>query len=185
MVKIFHKTQEQLNEEQVQITKAQQNIKDFEPLYNKYFGQIFRFIYQRVESKDEASDITSQVFLKALTNLKSYKYKAVPFSAWLYRIAINEISTQYSKNKKNRLVNIDTAQINELIEETNLELSEEHIKKIIEAIKKISGDDLMLLEMRFFENLTFKEIGDILKITENNAKVKVYRMVDKLKKQII
>ena len=57
-----HKTQEQLDDEKLIIIQAQANPKDFEPLYNSYFEKIFRFVYQRLETKEEASDITSQVF---------------------------------------------------------------------------------------------------------------------------
>ena len=182
---LFHKTIEQLDEEKVQILKARANASDFEPLYNKYFEQLFRFVYQRVESKEEASDITSQVFLKALVNLRNYEYRKVPFSAWLYRIAINEISSYYSASKKNRIVNIDSLQLSNLFDDSISELKEERIEKIISALRHLAGEDLLLIEMRFFENRAFKEIADILSITENNAKVKVYRVLDKLKLQIL
>jgi RNA polymerase sigma-70 factor (ECF subfamily) len=180
----IHKTTEQLDEEKVLILKAQNNSKDFEPLYNEYFERIFRFVYQRVESKEEAADITSQVFLKALVNLKHFQIREIPFSAWLYRIAINEISSFYSKSKKDRLVNVDTMQLNNLFEESNSDLKEERIERILVALKHLTGDDLILVEMRFFEERSFKEIADIMKITENNAKVKVYRAIDKMKQKI-
>jgi RNA polymerase sigma-70 factor (ECF subfamily) len=184
MKKQIHKTQEQLGYEKSLITKAQANPKDFEPLYNQYFERIFRFVYQRLESKEEASDVTSQVFIKALTNINNFQFRGVPFSAWLFRIAINEISSFYSNSKKNRVVNIETVHLSKFFEEPNSDLKEERIEIIIEALKQISGEELMLVEMRFFENHSFKEIADILKITENNAKVKVYRAIDKLKQKI-
>jgi len=180
----YHKTSEQLDEEEVLIQKAKANPKDFEPLYNQYFEGIFGFVYQRVESKEEAADISSQVFLKALINLRKFKYRKIPFSAWLYRIAINEISSFYSKSKKDRLVNVEAIQLHKLFEDTNTDLKEERIESILVALKHLSSDDLLLVEMRFFEDRSFKEISDIMKITENNAKVKVYRALDKLKQRI-
>jgi len=181
MRSLFHKTIEQLEEEKLLIAQAQSNSKDFEPLYNQNFEKIFRFVYQRVETKDEASDITSQVFLKALLNLKKFKYKSIPFSAWLFRIAISEISNYYSKSGKNRTVNVETNQLNNFFDSSEPSLDEERIEQILNTLKKISGEDLLLIEMRFFENRPFKEIGNILKVTENNAKVRVYRIIDKLK----
>lgn len=179
-----HKTREQLEDEKWLIEKAQANPKDFEPLYNQYFEKIFRFVYQRMENKVEASDITSQVFMKALVNINNFRHRTVPFSAWLFRIAINEVSSFYSNSKKNRQVNIETAQLNNFFEEPNPDLKEERIEIITENLKQLSGDDLMLVEMRFFENRSFKEIADIMGITENNAKVKVYRVIDKMKQKI-
>jgi RNA polymerase sigma-70 factor (ECF subfamily) len=181
----FHKSHEQLDSEKALIQKAQTGIEHFEPLYNQYFEQVFRFVYQRVNSKDEASDITSQVFLKALLNIKKFEIRKVPFSAWLYRIAINEISSYYSLTKKNRVVNIDTAQLGNIFDDSEINDNEERIEKIAHALKHLTGNDILLIEMRFFEDRPFKEIADILKMTENNAKVKVYRLIDKLKLQIL
>jgi len=180
----FHKTMDQLGDEKIQIEKAQADPKDFEPLYNQYYEDVFRFAYQRLESREEAADLTSQVFLKALVHLRQFRFRGVPFSAWLFRIAINEIITYYARSKKNRLVNIETAKLKELYEESDTGLKEERIARIISEIKGLKGDDLLLIEMRFFENRSFKEIGEIMSITENNAKVKVYRILDKMKQKI-
>ena len=152
----YHKTPEQVDKEYELILQAQSNPQHFEPLYNKYFEPIFRFIYQRVETKDDASDITSQVFLKALLNLKQYLFRKVPFSAWLYRIAINEISNFYSQSDRNRVINVQATQLNELFDEINHDYREEQIEKITNILKKLSGDELLLIEMRFFENRAFK-----------------------------
>ncbi|MBL7885021.1 MAG: sigma-70 family RNA polymerase sigma factor, partial [Bacteroidia bacterium] len=54
--------------------------------------------------------------------------------------------------------------------------------KIVSIISELPEDELQLIEMRFFEKRAFKEIGEILNITENNAKVKTYRIIEKLKK---
>jgi RNA polymerase sigma-70 factor, ECF subfamily len=185
MQTIFHKTIEQLTAEQLQINKAKEDPGQFEALYNSYFERIFRFVYQRVDSKEEAADITSQVFLKALLNLHSYRFKSVPFSAWLYRIAISEIGNFYSHTRKSRSVNIESVNINGLIEESGFDISEERINSIMNALQQLEENDLLLIELRFFENRAFKEIGEILKITENNAKVRVYRIIDKLKQQLL
>jgi RNA polymerase sigma-70 factor, ECF subfamily len=175
---------DQLDDEKMQIAKAQADPKDFESLYNHYFENIFRFVYQRLESREEASDLTSQVFLKAMINLRQFRFRGVPFSAWLYRIAINEINTTYTRSNKDRLVYIETVKLQDLCEESDTDLKEERIARIISEIKSLRGDDLLLIEMRFFEDRSFKEIGEILSITENNAKVKVYRILDKMKRNI-
>jgi RNA polymerase sigma-70 factor (ECF subfamily) len=99
-------------------------------------------------------------------------------------ISYQILSDFYSKTKKTRTVNIETIQLNNFFEDSEPDLKEENIERIINALKLISEDDLMLIEMRFFENRPFKEIGEILKITENNAKVKVYRVIDKLKQKL-
>jgi RNA polymerase sigma-70 factor (ECF subfamily) len=59
--------------------------------------------------------------------------------------------------------------------------SEETRKVLIDKIGKLKEDEVQMIELRFFEKRSFKEIGDILEITENNAKVKAHRVINKLK----
>ncbi len=87
----YHFTKEAIQKEEEQIRLAQQDASKFDVLYNHYFEQIFMFALKRVEDKDVAADITSQIFFKALQNLKKYKPQGLPFASWLYRIARNEI----------------------------------------------------------------------------------------------
>ena len=70
----------------------------------------------------------------------------------------------------------------QIAQETELNENGEIIQKMLSALKKLHADDIHLIELRYFEKLSFAEVGIILGITENNAKVKVYRIIDKLKK---
>ena len=71
---------------------ARDNPAAFGVLYEKYFRQIYLFVFRRTDDEDIAADLTSEVFLKAMLSLKNLKFQGVPFSAWLYRIASNEIN---------------------------------------------------------------------------------------------
>lgn len=166
------------------IEKAKTNPEAFSVLYNKYYEQIFRFCYQRCDEKEDAYDLTSQVFLKALTNLKKYKHQGFPFSSWLYRIAKSEVYQFLKDHKKQRAINIDSEKIKDMIREIESGSEEDKIPLLIQAIAELSDDDLNIIEMRYFESMSFKTIGEVLDITENNAKVRVYRILDKLKKSI-
>lgn len=59
--------------------------------------------------------------------------------------------------------------------------SEVNRSKLLSALTRLKADQLELIEMRFFEKRSFREIGDLLEMTENNAKVKTFRAVNKLK----
>lgn len=172
-------------EEKIQIESAKLDPKNFEVLYDKYFFKIFTFVLSRVNDKEQTADITSQIFLKALTNIKKYKYQGLPFSAWLFRIAINECNQFFRDTKKSRTVVLDEefseALVNEIIEE---DTNEDSHRKLGVIIKSLKIEEVQLLELRFYENKSFREIGYILDITENYAKVKLYRLLDKMKKQI-
>ncbi len=176
---------ESIEEEWVLIKTAQSNPAAFRPLYDKYFEQIFRFIFRRTADQNISADLCSQVFLKALQKLGSYQFKGVPFSAWLYRIASNEIAQFYREDKKNRVISLETTQLSDLIDEMEETNNESLRRAMITAIDTLKINDLQLIEMRFFEQRPFKEIAEILDITESNAKVKTYRILEKLKKTII
>ncbi len=170
-----------LEAEREQIEKAQQNPRFFEPLYNKYYSKIFRFLYKRLGNKEDAADITSQVFFKALLNINKYRNKGLPFSSWLYRIAVNESNLLFRKQKKQQHIVLDEINLNALSEEIDLLEDNQAIKHLKTILQSLKRADINLIELRFFEGLSFKEVGEILKITENNAKVKCYRILDKLR----
>lgn len=176
-------TQQAIEEEWLLIQAAQQTPARFGALYNRYYEQIFRFIYQRIGDEDLTADLCAQTFLKAMQNLSRYSYKGVPFSAWLYRIASNEIAQFYRQNQKNRVITLEDNYVNNLKEELDdKEELEINIGILEKVIKELKPDEVQMVELRFFEKRPFKEIGDILDMTENNAKVKVYRILQKMKK---
>jgi RNA polymerase sigma-70 factor (ECF subfamily) len=184
MTFINHLSVQQISEEELWIIAAKDDPSKFEPLYNRYFERVFRFVYQRMDSKESAADITSQVFLKALVNLEKYSFRGLPFFAWLCRIAISEIGNYYSRASKYKIINIETAGLNQMAESIELEATEEKLNAITECLKTLPEGDTLMIEMRFFESRSFKEIGHILNITENNAKVKLYRILDKIKMNV-
>ncbi|PLX00018.1 MAG: sigma-70 family RNA polymerase sigma factor [Marinilabiliales bacterium] len=166
------------------IEKAKTNPQAFEVLYNEYFEAIFRFIYQRTDTIDEAKDITQQVFVKAMSKIHNYTHKGYRFSSWLYRIAYNEFVDACRKQKVCQTVNIDKKAIRELYSDENSESNEELIEILYKVLDDLPQQELILIEMRFFEKRSFKEIADILSITESNAKVKTYRLLDKIREEI-
>lgn len=180
----YHHTATQLLDEQLIIEAAKQNPERFGPIYDKYYKQIFGYVYQRMDCKDTAFDVTAQVFLKALTNLNRYEYKGVPFASWLFRIAHSEVMQLFRDRKNKRAVNADVGDLKNIYEEVNEPFFEEYLPALQQIIKQLPEEDLQMIEMRFFEHRPFKEIAEILNITENNAKVRMYRILERMKKTI-
>lgn len=164
------------------IHQSQVNLEAFRVLYEKYFKRIFLFVHHRIGDKTLTADITSQVFLKALLGLAKFQFRGLPFSAWLFRIAVNECHDFFRKSKRYRMVAIEDEGVERLHEEMmgNAEIEDLHAKlpRILQALEE---DELMIIELRFFEKRPFKEIADILGITENYAKVRTYRILEKMK----
>jgi RNA polymerase sigma-70 factor (ECF subfamily) len=175
-------TQQAIEEEWLLVQAVQKNPARFSSLYTRYYEQIFRFTYQRTADEEISADLSSQTFLKAYENIAKYQHRGVPFSAWLYTIALNEVNQYFRKTNKNRVVTLEENYVNNLkYEFDNKEELEINIAMLGKVIQLLKPDELILIELRYFEERPFKEVGDILGITETNAKVKVHRLVQKMK----
>ncbi len=168
------------------LQESQSDSQAFKPIYEKYFKKIFLFILHRVGDKELTADITQQVFLKALMGLGKFQFRGLPFSAWLYRISINECNDYFRKTKRARQVVIDDEATHSLFEELNHGNTIEELEKLLpDILQKLSANELQIIQLRFFEGRSFKEVGEIMEITETYAKVKTYRILDKIKKQFL
>lgn len=177
----FHASREQITAEEAEIDAARGNPAKFAPLYNRYYARILGFVYQRVETKDDAYDITAQTFIAALENIGKYKSLGVPFSAWLFRIALNELSSYYRKSKVRQSINIDDTQVVDVLTELGEENSATTDARLMKAMQQLEPSEIQLLEMRFFDKRPFKEVCEVLNISETAAKARVYRLLERLK----
>ncbi len=165
------------------VKAAQQNTKAFEKLYERHYGLIFGFVLKRVNDKDTTADITQQVFVKALTSIKKYTYTGLPYSAYLYRIATNECNIFFRANSKKRFVVLDEEFSEGLIDQLGIEDTySSNMEKLKSTFQQLKAQEIQLIELRFFEMKSFKEVGYIMNISENLAKVKTYRLLSKMKK---
>lgn len=156
----------------------------FEPIYNRYFKRIFLFVYRKVNDKTLTADITSQVFLKALNGIRGYSSKGLPISSWLFRIAINECNIYFRKQAASRTVVLEDHHYATLTEGL-VSFGDEGMGGLHRAIRSLKEREIQLIELRFFEGMKFSEIAEILNITENNAKVRMYRVLEKLRKKLV
>jgi RNA polymerase sigma-70 factor, ECF subfamily len=178
---LYHQAPDAIQSEFDWIEQAKLDPQKFGRLYNKYYDQIYRYVQQRVECMDVAADVTSQVFFKAFTNLHKYQFKGVPFGSWLYRIAKSEIYQTFRDQSKQQTSSFETLDFATFFDSYH----EEEMRKIssdCNCVKEIKVGEYEIIRLRFYEKQSFKEIGDLLDISENNAKVKCFRSVAKLKK---
>jgi RNA polymerase sigma-70 factor (ECF subfamily) len=174
---------QQLVLEEEVIRKAKKDPQVFRYIYEKYYKRIFLFLLHRVGNKDVCADITAQVFLKALLNLESYSFRGLPFSSWLYRIAVNECNNFFRKNKRERLVVLEDEHAEILYDEIFGDSTREDLhRKLPSILERLKPDELQIIELRFLEGRQFKEVSEILNISETYAKVRTYRILEKMKK---
>src|ERR1700680_4345678 len=89
-----------MEQERLLIEAAQKDPKHFADLYEANFERIYAFIVRRVQDRNEAEDLTSEVFQHALANLSKFEWRGVPFAVWLYRIASNAPADRCRKISK-------------------------------------------------------------------------------------
>lgn len=154
------------------------NIDSFEELMSLYQGKLFNFISKMTASREDAEEITQEVFIKVYKNLYKYNNKW-SFSTWIYRIAINTLRSEYRKVKN--LKNVDYyTNIPELpasfsdYPDIAYEMKEQRIE-VIKLIDELKEDQKTALLLRCMQDFSFKEIGDILGISPEAAKMKIQR----------
>ena len=170
-------------DEEVILRRSQADPEAFRLMYEKYYKKLFLFILHRTSEKETTADLTQQVFLKALTGLGKFQFRGLPFSAWLYRIAINECNEFFRKTKRTRCVVLEETSEEAFYEELTAGNTRDELHKKLPAIlQQLIPEHLQLIELRFFEGRSFREVSEILGITETHAKVKTYRVLKKMKK---
>jgi RNA polymerase sigma-70 factor (ECF subfamily) len=180
---VYHQNISFLQEEFNLIEKAKINPQFFAPIYDKYHNAIFRYIRKRVDEEESAQDITSSVFVKALCGLNKFEFRGVSFSSWLFRIAKSELYQSFRDKKAKNTIRIETANITDKVDDFFDDSLEYNKQKLLKSLSQLNDTELQLIEMRYFEKRSFKEIGEFLGITENNAKVKTFRSLQKLRKK--
>ena len=179
---VHHRTKEEIADELACIRECQKDPKHFAPLYTRYHDDIFLFIHKRTNDLELTADLTSRTFLQCIRHISKFRYQGVPFASWLYKIALNEVNGYFRKeSKKERPVSIDDAQVGLLMQEIDhSEIAIDPYVMIPVLLEQLNEAEVQFIELRFFENKSFKEMGYLLGISAVNAKIKTYRILSKL-----
>jgi RNA polymerase sigma-70 factor (ECF subfamily) len=164
------------------IRKAQKDINAFGPLYEAYFSIVFGFIFKRVRDQELTGELTSLVFMKSINALPKYTVSGAPFSAWLIQIALNEVRQNQRRSNKNTSVPLSHADLQAVFEGLDEKHEHEHnLDLLLRGLNELDDEATLYIEMRFFEGRSFKEMAEILSLSADNAKVRTYRALDRLK----
>ncbi len=156
---------------------ADGNNEAFDVILRRYQDRIFTYIVNIVKNKDIADDIFQETFVKAITTIRQGRYTdSGKFSAWLMRIAHNLIIDYFRQEKSENTVSADQEEVNVLnrrdLSEENVEdllvTSQIHtdVRRIMESLPESQRE---VLEMRFYRNMSFKEIAEATGVSINTA----------------
>lgn len=177
------------------VKKAQTGDREaFSDLYDLYYPKIFGYVVRRVGFVQIAADVTSETFLKMLKKINTFSFQDIPFSAWLYRVATNEIANYYRQKKTYSLDRMQDETGFEIEDKTNLEeeftRAQEELEKekifvdISGRLKTMPMHYQEVISLRFFEKKKTREIADILGKSEGTIKSLLSRGIEKLKQEM-
>ncbi len=174
-----------LNKEDLLVEEAKRDLSRFAELYDKYVEQIYRYVYRRVSDQETVEDLVSQTFYDAISHLKSYEFRGYPFSAWLYKIAHNNVLKWYRVTS--RVQRVDLEEVAEIKGEDDVvreEVRREEKEDVLKVLNCMEFEERELIRLKYFEDVSNMEIAQIMGITANNVGVKLYRALKKFKELI-
>ena len=172
----------QVQDEESLVRQAKQgNQEAFTRLYEEHFDKIYRYVVLRIGDKMEAEDITQQVFLNALRSISSFKWKGAPFSAWLYRIAHNQV-VDYLRKKKHAALPLEESLISH---GGNPEQTTEHkmdIEQLLMATRRLTDAQREVISLRFTSELSIAQVANIMGRSQGAVKALQHSAIVALRK---
>ena len=176
----------ELNEDDILIRASQGDRDSFGQLYELYIERIFNYVYYRTGNLHDAEDLTARVFQRAMYHIENYTDRGVPFSAWLYRIAHNLVANWHrdrSRRQEIPLNDLPVVPSKEDRPETSLVRSQEQ-DSLLRLIRQLPPERQNLLILKFVENLSNSEIGQIMGRSEGAVKSLYHRTLLSLRDEL-
>jgi RNA polymerase sigma-70 factor (ECF subfamily) len=164
-------------DERFRIEAAQRDPARFAELYEEHFERVYAYVVRRVRDRHLAEDVTSEVFQQALAGLARFEWRGVPFAAWLFRIAANAIADRAARAARER-----GSPAPEPVHDAEpaLERTEE-LARLYRRVRELPADQRRVIEMRFGEDKSIREIAAELRRSEGAVKQLQFRAVQTLR----
>ena len=160
----------ELEKELVERAKAG-DAEAFGQLYELYFKGVFRFCYLRLETLQDAEDATAEVFMRALASISKFKWKGVPFSSWLFRIAHNLAMDLLRSSRRRRTIPLeDELQIASHIDPTKDAQRRFDLEEVQHGMKDLTELQRRVIALRFGAGLSIFETARAMEKGENAVK---------------
>jgi RNA polymerase sigma-70 factor, ECF subfamily len=168
--------------ERLLIEAAQKDPARFTELYEENFERVYAFVARRVRNRDDAEDVTAEVFRDALANLRRFEWRGVPFAAWLYRIASNAIADRWQRAAKEQ----GTPMTDDPRDDSSAANPEdtERQARLFTMVAALPADQRRVIEMRFAEGKSIREIAKELGRTDGAVKQLQFRGLQSLRESV-
>ena len=166
------------NRERLQIEAAQQDTARFAELYENNFERVYAYIARRVGSREEAQDLTADVFHQALANLPRFEWRGLPFNAWLLGIAANLLSDRWQRSVRRQEVVADD------LEQVGTEDDIEQRAMLYQLVETLPEDQRRVIILRFVAQKSLREIAADLGRSDGAIKQLQLRALQNLRERI-
>lgn len=166
------------------VERAKTDPAAFGQLYDRYAGQIYRFVRARVHDDCEAEDITEEVFLSALRHIKGYRDQGRPFSCWLYRIAVNAVASHYRGRRSQLSLDEElelAAPTGDPIDDV---VQRDRLRAVWQAVDRLPRQQRAAMILKFSMDMTMEDVGTVLDKSPAAAKLLIYRAVQRLRQEL-
>jgi|SRR5579862_2705827 len=163
-------------DERLLVEAAQKDPARFAELYDIHFDRVYLFVARRTGDHDRAEDLTSEVFHKALANLKQFEWRGVPFGAWLLRIAANAVTDQGKRSGRE----LTFADPPETSIEPDLQAVEDGAR-LFRLVGELPRDQAQVIRMRFAEEKSIRDIAGEIGRSEGAVKQLQFRGLENLR----
>jgi RNA polymerase sigma-70 factor, ECF subfamily len=150
----------------------------FAALVEHYWERLFRWLCHLAHNKHTAEDVAQEAFLKALANLSSFRAGG-NFQAWLFRIAHNAYANHVRANRRRRL-SVPEDWMSTAEGPAEQAMNKESLQILARAVGRLPSEFRAALLLRVEENMTFRAIGEVLEVTEETARWRVFKARQKL-----
>lgn len=176
-----------MQEEQELVKRAVQGDQDaFARLYESHFDRIYRYVVLKIGNMAEAEDMAQQVFIKAYESMGSYRWQGIPFSAWLFRIAHNQMVDFVRKESKKHTVPFDESLpvLSNSDPEHDAEVKIE-MEKVVLASRKLTRAQREVINLRFAGGLSIAEAAKTMRKSEGAIKALQHSAILALRKTLL
>lgn len=167
------------------IERVKNSKEDFMEIYETYFQRIYNYAYYRTMDSNEAEEITSQTFLAALEGIQSFEYRNIPVAVWLYKIASNALTDLYRKKGRTVELTEDYPSGDPGCEPEQVVIGESEKEQLVQHINKLPYSQQQAIVLRYSQDLSHKEIAQIMDKTEGAVKQLLHRGLTCLRERMV
>lgn len=151
-------------------------------IYDELVDKVYRYIYFKTPSVEIAEDLTEDVFFNVWKNLPKYKKQKHPFSAWVFRIAHNQVIDYYRQNKE--FIELDETLTDQNTENKPQRLIEKKLiqKEVQIALKELPDQQAQAVILKYINDFSNYEIAQTMQKSETAVRILLSRGLAKLKK---